>query len=172
LEQITCQFRVNPGFLCKRSNVWLLLCISIAGLNSVVQKNIEGLRKGISRWPHNSVFRNYLYNAYLLLGDKKAADAEMHETVILFPEYLVAKNIYAEWLLKHDRSEEVPGLFNSKWYLSDLYSVRKRFHNNEFIHFNSTWLLIIFISKTFAWLIFMEACWKVYLMEPYQRHSQ
>jgi tetratricopeptide (TPR) repeat protein len=106
-----------------------------------IKKTIEGLRKGISQWPHNPVFRNYLYNAYLLLGDKKTAEAEMHETIKLFPEYLVAKTIYAEWLLKHDRPEEVPGLFNSKWYLSDLYSARKHFHINEFIHFNSAWLL-------------------------------
>jgi hypothetical protein len=77
----------------------------------------------------------------LLLGDKKAAEAEMLETIKLFPEYLVAKTIYAEWLLKHGRTEEVPGLFNSEWYLSDLYSARKHFHINEFIHFNSAWLL-------------------------------
>jgi tetratricopeptide (TPR) repeat protein len=106
-----------------------------------LQKTIDGLRKGISRWPSNPVFRNYLYNAYLLLGDNKAAEAEMHETIKLFPEYLVARTIYAEWLLKHDRPEEVPGLFHSKWYLSDLYSARKHFHINEFIHFNSAWLI-------------------------------
>ena len=115
-----------------------------------LQKTILALQSGISRWPRNPVFRNYLYNAYLLLGNKKAAEAEMHETIKLFPEYLVAKTIYAEWLLKNDRSEEVPLLLHSKRYLSDLYSVREHFHINEFIHFNSAWLEYYIYNEDFC----------------------
>jgi hypothetical protein len=105
-----------------------------------IQETIDALRKRISQWPQNPVFRNYLYNAYILLEDIKAAEAEMLEMFRLFPDYLVAKTIYSEWLLKNNRPEEVPEVFHFKRYLSELCSTRTNFHINEFIHFNSAWL--------------------------------
>jgi hypothetical protein len=105
-----------------------------------IQKTIDVLQENIRQWPHNPIFRNYLYNAYLLLGDHKSAEAEMHETLNLFPDYLVAKTVYVEWLIKNNRIEDVPSVLNSKNYLSEFYSNRSTFHTNEFMHFNSAWL--------------------------------
>ncbi len=106
-----------------------------------LRRIVESLRKGIDRWPGNPIFRNYLYNTYLLLGDTKAADKELLESIQLFPDYLMAKTIYAGWLMKNGRSGEVPSLFNNSSYLSELYRKRQHFHLNEFMNFTSAWLL-------------------------------
>src|SRR5450756_2342447 len=78
-----------------------------------LRRIVESLRKGIDRWPGNPIFRNYLYNAYLMLGDTKAADKAMLDSIQLFPDYLMAKTLYAGWLMKNGRSGEVPSLFNN-----------------------------------------------------------
>lgn len=130
-----------------------ILYDQILGVNrsgKSLKKTIDTLKKGINRWPGNPVYRNYLYNTYLLLGDKKAAEAEMHELVKLFPDYLVGKAMYAEWLLKKDRPEEVPDLFHSKRYLSELYPARECFHINEFMHFNTAWLNYFLVVEDFC----------------------
>jgi hypothetical protein len=103
-------------------------------------KIIEALQKSIRQWPHNPIFRNYLYNAYILSGDPNSAEAEMYNTLNLFPDYLVAKTVYVEWLIKNNRIQDVPSVLNSKYYLSELCSNRTSFHINEFMHFNSAWL--------------------------------
>jgi hypothetical protein len=64
----------------------------------------------------------------------------MYNTLNLFPDYLVAKTVYVEWLIKNNRIQDVPSVLNSKYYLSELCSNRTSFHINEFMHFNSAWL--------------------------------
>lgn len=115
-----------------------------------ISTTINALRGYIRQWPHNPIFRNYLYNAYLLLGDHKSAEAEMHETLKVFPDYLVAKTIYVEWLIKNNRIQDVPSVLNSKNYLSEFYSNRTAFHINEFMHFNSAWLYYYIYKDDFC----------------------
>ncbi|WP_127125078.1 hypothetical protein [Pseudoflavitalea rhizosphaerae] len=105
-----------------------------------INSTIIALQEDIRRWPHNPIFRNYLYNAFLLLEDHKSAEAEMFETLRLFPDYLFAKTLYVEWLIKNNRLQDVPSVLDSKRNLSELYSHRSTFHVNEFMHFNSAWL--------------------------------
>lgn len=119
-----------------------------------LQKAIKVLKENIGRWPHNPIFRNYLFNAYLLLKDQKAAEAEMHETLKLFPDYLVAKTVYVEWLIKNNRIEEVPAFLNSKNYLSEFYTSRTSFHINEFMHFSSAWLYYYVYKEDFCMIDF------------------
>lgn len=111
---------------------------------------IIALQENIRQWPHNPVFRNYLYNAFLLLGDQKSAEAEMLETLKLFPDYLIAKTVYVEWLIKDNRLEDVPSVLNSKKYLSAFFSNRSTFHIKEFMHFNSAWLYYYIYKKDFC----------------------
>jgi tetratricopeptide (TPR) repeat protein len=105
-----------------------------------IKKVLSSIQDCIKRWPNNPLFRNYQYNAYLLLNDYERAEAEIFETLRLFPDYLVGKTIYADYLVANDRANEMPAVFNSKKYLFELYSHRSSFHINEFMHFNTAWL--------------------------------
>lgn len=105
-----------------------------------IKEVLSTIQDCIKKWPNNPLFRNYQYNAYLLLNDIDRAEAEIFETLRLFPDYLVGKTIYADYLIAHNRIDEVPAVFNSKRYLFELYSYRSSFHINEFMHFNTSWL--------------------------------
>jgi|GEM_PF-4743318 len=110
---------------------------------------VKELEAGIARWPRNPIFRNYLYNAYIMLEDKAKANKEMEDTLALFPDYLMAKTVYAGYLMKNGRITEVPGLLGNAPYLADLYSERRYFHINEFMHFNTAWLQYYLLTEDF-----------------------
>ncbi|SFW76438.1 hypothetical protein [Chitinophaga sancti] len=105
-----------------------------------IKKVLSTIQDCIKKWPNNPLFRNYQYNAYLLLDDIDRAEAEIFETLRLFPDYLVGKTIYADYLIAYERIDEVPDVFKSKRYLFELYSDRSSFHINEFMHFYTSWL--------------------------------
>lgn len=136
-----------------------------------LKKIVEELRGGIGRWPGNPVFRNYLYNAYIMLGDQPMAKREMEETFRLFPDYLMARTVYAGWLMKNDRIAEVPGLFGNKAYLAELYPERRHFHLNEYMHFNTAWLQYYLFTEDY-WLADFYGSLLEYMPEDLLREQQ
>jgi hypothetical protein len=102
---------------------------------------ISDIQGCIRQSPDNPVLRNYLFNAYTLSGNGGKAMDVITETRQLFPDYLFGKAIYADWLIRQDRTTEVPDIFNGYTTLSDLYPERKHFHISELIEFTSVWLL-------------------------------
>lgn len=117
-------------------------------------KVINTIQKNIEKWPHNPVFRNYLYNTYLLLEDHVSAEAEMHDTLKLFPDYLAGKTVYIEWLIMTNRFQEVPSVLNSKQYLWEYFADRNVFQVDEFVFFNSAWLYYYLYKEDFYMMDF------------------
>ncbi len=112
---------------------------SLAETDLQVDKLILKLQKAIIKWPKNPVFLNYLFSAYQLTGNFKAASDTAKLTLKLFPSYLFAKIAYARLLIQKGKLEKVPELFNGKYNLKSVYPDRDKFHVQEFLAFNNLW---------------------------------
>jgi tetratricopeptide (TPR) repeat protein len=92
----------------------------------------------IEKYPDVPTFFNYLYVAYMLLGQETKAKAVLAECCEKHPDYLFAKLSLAGICLQEGKAEKIPEIFDNKFDLSFLYPDRKVFHISEYVGFAST----------------------------------
>ena len=96
---------------------------------------IPELERLIATYPHVPTFYNYLSIAYLHSGDQEKATACVREAYRRHPQYLFAKVNYANLCLQQREIGKIPGIFDQKFALKQLYPHRTRFHVSEFTGF-------------------------------------
>jgi len=95
------------------------------------------LKDLIEKYPGAVKFRNFLSNAYQLIGDDKNSRRVAFELYREEPDYLFAKLNYAKFCLQDKDLEAIPEIFNGKYDLKGIYPDRNEFHISEAIGFFS-----------------------------------
>jgi hypothetical protein len=96
---------------------------------------ISELERRVATYPEVPLFANHLTIAYGQAGESEKAEALVVETYQRHPQYLFAKVNYAQICLSKGEVSKVPGIFNHKFDIKELYPHRKRFHIDEFVGF-------------------------------------
>ncbi len=111
----------------------------ISQLYALIQKSPQQVVPELldlkEKHPNVPVLGNYLYVAYMLLGDEEKSDAMMLENYQRHPDYLFAKLTYGQYLLKQENIAEFEQVFENKFDLFSLYPKRKKYHIAEVISF-------------------------------------
>jgi len=132
----------------------------IQELYALIQQNpqvvISELLELKEKYPNVPVLGNYLYVAYMLIGDEEKTDEIMLENYQKHPDYLFAKLNYGQYLLKEDKLEEFEKVFENKFDLVSLYPKRKKYHIAEVISF---WGVVgLYYSAINDWVKVAQIC--------------
>lgn len=87
------------------------------------------------RYVNVPVIYNFLFHAYVGTGDVESAESVNRECLARFPEYLFGRVNYAIICLRKGEYAKVPGIFEHKFDLKELYPRRSVFHISEFTYF-------------------------------------
>ena len=101
------------------------------------RKAIPKLKTLMKKFPNNPIYYNYLIKAYENSGDQKAAEQVCEYSYQRFPDYLFARCNYAQYLLKKEKTEKIPEVFDNKFELQSIYPERDEFHISEVLAFFS-----------------------------------
>ncbi len=96
---------------------------------------LPDLLKLKKRYGNVPVIFNCLFHAYVGTGDMESAEAVNRECLARFPEYLFGRVNYAMICLRKGEYAKVPGIFEHKFDLKELYPRRSVFHISEFTYF-------------------------------------
>ena len=111
----------------------------LQNLLKTLQKNpskaLPELKDLIVKYPLEPILYNYLYIAYTQLGEEENSEQVVLEIKKIFPDYLFGKIIYANYLLKKGRINEVLKIFNNEDVISRAFPGRINFHFSEVIAF-------------------------------------
>lgn len=97
----------------------------------------ERLRRNIYQWPQNPAFYDQLIQIYQLSGLKEEANTAVQGFYHQFPDYLLAKVRYADYLIEQDQLDQVMPVFNGQYSLSALYPTQNTFSITDVVYFYS-----------------------------------
>lgn len=97
----------------------------------------ERLRQNINQWPQNPTFYDQLIQIYQFAGLKEDVNAEVKNFYHQFPDYLLAKVRYADYLIEQDQLDQVMPVFNEQYSLSAIYPGQSTFSITDVVDFYS-----------------------------------
>lgn len=101
------------------------------------KKAIKPLQKLIEQNPHDPIYYNYLTLAYEASGQHRKARHLVEYAYQRFPDYLFARCNYALYLLRKNKLNKIPEVFDHTFELQSLYPDRNEFHISEVLSFFS-----------------------------------
>jgi hypothetical protein len=95
------------------------------------------LQQNIARWPQNLIFYKQLIQIYQHGGFREEANGAVKDFYQKFPDYLLAKVCYADYLIKQDELEQVMPVFNGQYSLAAIYPEQNTFYIDDVVKFYS-----------------------------------
>jgi len=112
-------------------------------------KNVSELIALIEKFPQNEVFKNYLFNYYLLTNNNEKAAQILEITLKQNPNYVFALAKKVEYLCKDNKIEEAKILIKNCISIDELYPERDVFHFTEVTSFLIARFFIELYSNNF-----------------------
>jgi hypothetical protein len=112
-------------------------------------KNLNELIALVVKFPQNEVFKNYLFNYYLLTDNDKKATETLEITLKQNPNYVFAIAKKVEYLCKDNKVEEAKILIKNCISIDKLYPERDVFHFTEVTSFLIARFFIELYSNNF-----------------------
>jgi hypothetical protein len=96
---------------------------------------IHEIKSAIEKYPHVGDYYNLLANAYKFCNQEDDSDITVQQFYEKFPENIIAKCNYSQLLIEENKHQQIPEVFENKFFIQDLYPERNEFNSSEYFSF-------------------------------------